>query len=61
MICFDVTRAALLDGMMTLVIAHPLDRLAREAVEAMVTACASPNGANLTRIVPFDLFTRENL
>lgn len=58
---FDVTRAALLDGTMTLVIAHPQDRLAREAVQAMVAACASPSGANLTRIVPFELFTRENL
>ena len=58
---FDVTRAALLDGTMTLVIAHPLDRLAREALDAMVTACAAPTGATLTRIVPFELFTRENL
>lgn len=59
---FDVTRAALLDGTMTIVIAHPLDRLAQEALEAMITACAAPtSGANLTRIVPFELFTRENL
>lgn len=59
---FDVTRAALLDGSITMVISHPLDRLAHEALEAMTTAC-SPIGAaaNLTRIVPFELYTRENL
>lgn len=59
---FDVTRAALLDGTMTLVISHPLDRLARETVEAMVAACTSDGPAEAaTRIVPFDLFTRENI
>lgn len=59
---FDVTRAALLDGTMTLVISHPLDRLAREGLDAMVRACAiGTASANLTRIVPFELYTRENL
>lgn len=59
---FDVTRAALLDGTMTLVISHPLERLAREAVDAMCDACATgSNSAQLTRIIPFDLYTRENL
>lgn len=59
---FDVTRAALLDGALTMVISHPLNRLAREALEAMAIAC-SPivASANLTRIVPFKLYTRENL
>ncbi|SEM40733.1 transcriptional regulator, LacI family [Gemmobacter aquatilis] len=59
---FDVTRMALLDGTMTLVISHALDRLAREALDVMIKACAAPaSGANLTRIVPFELYTRENL
>lgn len=59
---FDVTRAALLDGTMTLVISHPLNRLAHEAMEAMVHACTPSNASpNLTRIVPFELYTRENL
>ena len=58
----EVTRAALLDGSMTLVISHPPDRLAREAINAMVGACASgAERGNWTRVVPFDLFTRENL
>lgn len=56
----DVTRAALLDGAMTLVISHPLDRLAREAIDGMIRACATP-GSNQTSIVPFEIFTRENL
>lgn len=59
---FDVTRAALLDGTMTLVISHPLDRLATEAMQAMVQACTPTSASpNLTRIVPFELYTRENL
>lgn len=59
---FDVTRTALLDGTMTLVISHPLDRLAREAIVAMVDA-RTRTGArtNLTRVVPFEIYTRENL
>lgn len=59
---FDVTRTALLDGTMTLVISHPLDQLADEVIEAMISACApSGGGANLTRVVPFEIYTRENL
>ena len=56
----DVTRAALLDGAMTLVISHPLDRLAREAINGMVRACAQP-GNSQTCVVPFEIYTRENL
>jgi LacI family transcriptional regulator len=59
---FDVTRAALLDGAITMVISHPLDRLAHEALETMTNACSSGTAsANRTRIVPFELYTRENL
>jgi len=56
----DVTRAALLDGTMTLVISHPLARLAREAIDSMVLACADL-GRNQTSIVPFEIYTRENI
>lgn len=56
----DVTRAALLDEAMTLVISHPLERLARDAVDGMIRACGNP-GSNQTSIVPFDIYTRENL
>lgn len=58
----DVTRAALLDGTLTLVISHPLERLARDAISGMVRACSSRSGeGNWTSIVPFEIFTRENL
>lgn len=56
----EVTRAALLDGTMTLVISHPLDRLARDAIEGMIRACENP-GSNQTSIAPFEIFTRENI
>lgn len=56
----EVTRAALLDGAMTLVISHPLARLARDAIDGMIRACANP-GSNQTSIAPFEIFTRENI
>lgn len=56
----EVTRAALLDGTLNLVISHPLDRLAARAIEGMIRACALP-GSTLTSIVPFEIYTRENL
>lgn len=58
----DNVRAALLDGTLTLSIAHPLARLAEEAVGGMIRAMtASGDSASYTRIVPFDIHTRENL
>lgn len=58
----DNTRAALLDGTITLSIAHPLARLANETITGMTRAMTS-NGENAsyTKIVPFDIHTRENL
>lgn len=55
-----VTREALIDGTMTMVISHPLAELAREAIDGMIRACAQP-ASNLTSIVPFEIYTRENL
>lgn len=58
----DVTRAALLDGTLTLVISHPLERLAGDAIDGMMKACNSRGeGGNWTSVVPFEIFTRENL
>ena len=56
----EVTRAALLDGTLNLVISHPLDRLAGQAIDGMIRACALP-GSTQTSIVPFEIYTRENL
>ncbi len=59
---FDVTRDALADGTLTLVLAHPLDRLARETVAALREAKRTAPGAALPRIVlPFEIWCRENL
>lgn len=56
----DVTRAALLDGTMTLLLSHPLARLAREAIDGMIRACDNP-ASNQTSIAPFEIYTRENI
>lgn len=54
------TRAALIDGTLTMVIAHPIQRLATEAVAAMRDAVVgrTPPGQ---RLLSFDIFTPENL
>ncbi len=58
----DTTRAALLDGTLTFVISHPLPRLAKEAISGMMRAAGSRGDtANYTSIVPFEIFTRENI
>lgn len=56
----DVTRAALLDGTMTILFSHPLAQLARDTIDGMIRACTNP-GTNQTSIVPFEVFTRENI
>lgn len=58
----DNTRAALLDGTLSLVISHPLQRLAQEAVEGMICANYGSNkGTRQTLILPFEIYTRENI
>jgi LacI family transcriptional regulator len=56
----EVTRSALLDGSLTLVISHPLAQLARDLIDGMVRACTNHNG-NQTSILPFEIYTRENI
>lgn len=58
----DSTRAGLLDGTLKVVISHPLRQLAEELIRGMVRATQSPqDGVNHTRIVPFQIYTRENI
>jgi LacI family transcriptional regulator len=58
----DVTRAALLDGTLTFVISHPLTRVAQEVLAGMVRAVSTPNeSGNVTTILPFEVYTRENI
>jgi LacI family transcriptional regulator len=58
----DVTREALLDGAMTFVISHPLARLAEEALSGMVRSVKARGGdGNFTSVLPFEIYTRENI
>lgn len=58
----DNVRSALLDGALTLSISHPLALIARETITRMIRAATSnETNASFTKIVPFDLYTRENV
>ncbi len=58
----DNVRSALLDGALTLSISHPLAELASEAITGMIKAAGSKEANNsYTKIVPFNLYTRENV
>lgn len=55
----EPTRTALIDGVLTFVIAHPIARMAADTIAAMREAAAGqPPGQTL---IPFDLFTAENI
>jgi len=58
----DVTKQALLDGTMTFAISHPLNRIAEETLTGMVrTVKAKGGGGNFTSVLPFEIYTRENI
>ncbi len=58
----DTTRSALIDGVLKLVLAHPLARLAAATVEAMVQATQSPGRQPAVHTqLAFDVVTAENL
>lgn len=57
-----VTRAGLLDGSLQLLISHPFERLAREALLATLRVRRQgPPGGSLTVQVPFEIHTSENV
>ncbi|MEZ5824828.1 MAG: LacI family DNA-binding transcriptional regulator [Geminicoccaceae bacterium] len=59
---FDVTRAALIDGILTLVISHPLELFAREAIRTMIKARkAGPDGGAQRVALNFEIHTSENV
>ena len=59
---FDTTRAALIDGILTLVISHPMDRLARETVAMMIRAKQAGTEAGAQSVnLNFDIYTSENV
>jgi LacI family transcriptional regulator len=57
----DVTRQALLDGYMSVAISQPLDISAQCTIAGMLHALRNKNGGNITTILPFEIFTRENI
>ena len=58
----DNTRAALLGGVLNLVISQPLERIADELVSGMIKALAARSESRtFTSVVPFEIYTRENI
>jgi len=58
----DNTRAALIDGTLTLVISHPLPRLSDELLLGMIRACDDGSERRAySCVLPFDIYTRENI
>lgn len=58
----DHTRAGLLNGTLTMVIAHPLQRLAEETIAGMIRASkTSSEVGKQTTVLPFEIYTRENI
>ena len=56
------TRAGLLDGVLTMLISHPLTKLAETTMDCMLEACTEERMGNLpTRLLPFEIYTAENL
>ena len=59
---FDATRSALIDGTLTMVISHPMETFAREAIAAMIKAKkAGPEGGAQRVALGFDIYTSENV
>ena len=59
---FDVTRAALTDGTLTMVISHPLETFAREAIATMIKAKKMGPDAGARRVaLDFEVYTSENI
>lgn len=56
----ESTRSGLIDGTLTLVISHPFQAIAQETLTALLQARRGRAGGQ-SIIVPFDIFTRENL
>jgi LacI family transcriptional regulator len=58
----DYTRLGLLDGTISMVINSPIERFVSETVSAMIRACqTSDDQARQTIVIPFEIFTRENI
>lgn len=59
---FPQTKAALIDGTLTMVIHHPLGDLARETVSGLIRAkLAGADGGTQRTLLEFQIYTRENI
>ncbi len=59
---FDATRAALIDGTITMTLSYPLECFARQIIETMVKAKKAGPEAGAQRVnIPFDVHTSENV
>ena len=56
------TRAGLLDGTLTMVLGHPLERLAQETINGMLRTIklGAESGKQIT-VLPFETYTRESI
>ncbi len=58
----DATRAALIDHTMSLIISHPLDRLAEQTIASLIQSNATGvQTATISSQLGFDLYTPENV
>ena len=59
---FDDTRAALIDGTLSLVISHPMERFARETIATMLKSKEAGQDAGVRRVTfGFDIYTPESI
>jgi LacI family transcriptional regulator len=57
----EPTMNGLLEGTLTLVIAHPLQRLTTDCLEALRECAEDPSQRPDERVIPFEIVTAENL
>lgn len=59
---FEETRAALIDGTLTMVISHPMETFARETISTLIKAkLAGADGGAQRVALGFDIYTSENV
>ncbi|WP_322046741.1 LacI family DNA-binding transcriptional regulator [Paraburkholderia sp. J67] len=58
----ETTKSGLLDGTLTMVISHPFQTIANEAIVAMIRARKAGNEmGRYAAVVPFEVYTSENI
>lgn len=59
---FDATRAALIDGTLSVVISHPMEALAEQAIAALIKAKKAGRDAGAQNVsLGFEIYTSENI